>query len=368
MLVSLAGLFACNSTAKKTQSEMGIFEIKKGLNASHWLSQTEMRGNERAAYMQAEDFKNIADMGFDHVRIPVDEMHLWDENGLRQDDAFELLHFGVKECLKNNLRVIVDLHVLRSHHFNVANGDGEGPNKLWEDDKAQQDFISFWKQLSVELKAYPNSMLAYEPMNEAIADDHDSWNKLINWVISEIRIMEPERTIIMGSNRWQGTWTFPYLKVPENDKNIILSFHTYTPIPFTHYKAPWNPVFSYDGPINYPGVIVDTNDLIGHDEAAVNEIKMFYGTFNQKTFEDEILMASTVADSLGLQLYCGEFGCFPTTSLEKRKQWYSDAMAVFKKHNIAWSHWNYKNDFPVIDAETLEPITEIVEVLVSKEE
>ncbi|MDA3892904.1 MAG: cellulase family glycosylhydrolase [Salinivirgaceae bacterium] len=366
-LALAVALFSCNGPQKETEQTEKVeesFVIKRGLNASHWISQSEKRGDERSAYMKAEDFKKIADMGFDHVRLPVDEMHLWDENGVRNDTVFKLLHFGISECLKNNLRCIVDLHVLRSHHFNAANGDGEGANRLWEDDQAQQDFIKFWKELSAELKDYPNSMVAYEPMNEAVADDHEDWNKLINWVISEIRKLEPERTIIMGSNKWQGAWTFPYLKVPEGDKNIILSFHTYTPIPFTHYRASWNPVRSYDGSINYPGIIVDTNDLVGHKEEAINEIMMYYGAYNADVFEKEILPAVKVADSLGLQLFCGEFGCFPTTPMEMRQQWYTDMISVFEKHNIAWAHWNYKNDFPVVDAETLEPIDEILSVII----
>lgn len=367
MVLIAASLFACNSPKNKAEqadTKVEKFIIKRGLNASHWLSQTEMRGEERANYMKAEDFKKIADMGFDHVRLPVDEMHLWDENGKRNEDAFELLHFGVQECLKNNMRCIVDLHVLRSHHFNAANGDGEGANRLWEEEQAQQEFIKFWVELSSELKQYPNHMLAYEPMNEAVAENHDDWNKLIGWVISEIRKLEPERTIIMGSNKWQGPWTFPFLKVPEGDKNIILSFHTYSPFPFTHYKAGWNPVRSYDGPINYPGLIVDTNDLVGHKEEAIREIMFSYGSHDASTLEKEYLTAIRVADSLGLQLFCGEFGCFPTTPMEMREKWYADITSIFEKHNIAWAHWNYKNDFPVVDAETLEPIDEIVSIMI----
>jgi len=357
-------LMSCTSKEKSKENNIEGFVIKRGLNASHWISQSEKRGEERKLYMQASDFKKIADMGFDHVRLPVDEMHLWDKEGNRYPDAWELLHFGVKECLKNKLRVIVDLHVLRSHHFNAANGDGEGANRLWDDETAQQDFIKFWIELSSELKQYPNNMLAYEPMNEAVADDNEDWNKLINWVITEIRKLEPERTIVMGSNRWQSPGTFTELRVPEGDKNIILSFHTYTPMPLTHYKASWNPMKSYDGPVYYPGVIVDTNDLVGHDQTAIDEIMKYYKEYNKDVLEAEILPAVKVADSLGLQLFCGEFGCFPTTSIEMRQLWYTDMVAIFNKHNIAWSHWNYKNDFPVVNAETLEPIKELTSILV----
>ena len=363
LLLTLVAISCTPSSDKKSENN-SHFEIHKGLNASHWLSQTEIRGAQREEYMQAKDFENIAHMGFDHVRLPVDEMHLWDEKGQRHEEAFKLLHFGIEQCIKNKLRVIVDLHVLRSHHFNASNG--EGANTLWTSTQAQQDFIKFWIQLSAELKQYPNSMVAYEPMNEAVAPTHEDWNKIINWVITEIRKLEPERTIIMGSNMWQQTATFPFLNVPKGDKNIILSFHDYSPLPFTHYKAPWTAWKAYDGAVVYPGVVIDSTNLKGFDERTTKELKNFIAYYDQKTMEAKIMTAVNVADSLHLQLYCGEFGCFPTTPLEMRIKWYNDMIAIFNKHNIAFSHWNYKNDFPVVDATTLKPIDEIVSILIKK--
>lgn len=54
--------------------------------------------------------------------------------------------------------------------------------------------------------------------------------------------------------------------------------------------------------------------------------------------------------------------CIDSLDLNLRVQWYKDMMNVFNKYNIAWSHWNYKNDFAVV-TEKLEPITEIIEIM-----
>lgn len=358
--------YNCSQSNKQTSEDNQGFVIKKGLNASHWLSQSKKRGEERSTYMTEEDFAIIAEMGFDHVRLPIDEMHMWDEEGNRIDEAFELMHKGIQASIDNGMRVIVDLHVLRSHHFNAANGDGEGANNLFESAEAQQDFIKYWVELSGELKQYSNSLVAYEPMNEAVADNHEDWNKLINWVISEIRKLEPERTIIMGSNMWQQTSTFPHLRVPEGDSNIILSFHFYTPMPFSHYKASWTPMKAYEGPVNYPGLIVDTNDLAGLDETTNDAIMRYYAVYNKESMANDMLPAITKAKELGLKLFCGEFGLFPTTPMEMREQWYSDMIEIFEENDIAWSHWNYKNDFPVVH-EDLTPISEIVDIMVPAE-
>lgn len=337
------------------------FELGKGLNASHWLSQSEKRGEERANYMQEKDFKLMADLGFDHVRLPIDEEQMWDESGTQNPEAFELMHDAIGWAFKNNLRVIIDLHVLRSHHFNDADS-----RKLWEDKKSQEDFIKFWHQLSAELKKYPNDKLAYEPLNEAVAENPEDWNKLINWVIAEIRKLEPNRTIIMGSNKWQQVGTFKDLQVPENDKNIILSFHYYEPFTLTHYKAPWN-VYgrTYFGPINYPGMAIDTTKYAEMDAAMFKAAKQYNRYADKQTIENEMLKAVTVAEKLGLPLYCGEWGCFPTTPIEMRQIYYRDMVSLFDKHGIAWAHWNYKNDFPVVDKD-LKPISELLDIMVPK--
>ena len=336
------------------------FEIKKGLNVSHWLSQTEKRGEERENYIKEEDFIKIASMGFDHVRIPIDEMHMWDEAGNKHNEAFQLLHNAINWSFENDLRVIVDLHVLRSHHFNTGN------QRLWTDTTAQRQFWGFWDQLSEELSQYPNDKLAYELMNEAVAEDPEDWNKLIAKGIQTVRQKEPERPIVVGSNKWQMVFSFKDLKIPEDDENLILSFHFYDPFILTHYKAPWTGILAeYEGEVQYPGYTVDPDKLSSLSPELAERLKEANEDFNPESIEKRILLAKTVADKYGLPLYCGEFGCFPTTPIEIRQKLYSDLMTIFDKHDIAWCHWNYKNDFPVVDKKTLEPVEEIVDILIA---
>lgn len=333
------------------------FIIKKGVNVSHWLSQTKIRGEERANYMTEADFIKIAELGFDHVRIPIDEEQFWDEQGKREEDAFDLLHKAIKWSIGNELKVIVDLHILRSHHFNI-----EDNRQLWDDPALQEEFIGFWKQLSSEMADYPLDMVAYELLNEAVSEDPDDWNNLLKKAFNVVRKLEPERVIVIGSNEFQIVQTFKDLKVPENDLNIILSFHYYNPMLLTHYKAPWTKIYGYEGEVNYPGYTIDTATWTTLDESYRQENNKFLRDYNKEVLENDILMAVNVAVEKGLPLYCGEFGCFPTTPVELRVKLYKDLKEIFDKHNIAWAHWNYKNDFPLV-TEDLEPISELVNAL-----
>lgn len=109
-------LFACAPSTRQSEKKIEIF---RGTNLAHWLSQSQLRGQEREQFMTKDDIGAIAAMGFDHVRLPIDEEQMWDENGNRHADAFQLMENCIDWCAENGLRVIVDLHILRSHHFNA---------------------------------------------------------------------------------------------------------------------------------------------------------------------------------------------------------------------------------------------------------
>ena len=93
------------------------FDIQRGTNISHWLSQSRVRGEGRAAYFQQSDVQLLAATGLDHLRIPVDEEQMWDEAGNPDAEAFDLLNNALDWCAAAGLKAIVDLHILRSHFF-----------------------------------------------------------------------------------------------------------------------------------------------------------------------------------------------------------------------------------------------------------
>ncbi len=344
----------------KTSDTTDRFVIRTGVNVSHWLSQSEKRGEERKRFMTQADFDTIASMGFDHVRIPVDEVQLWDSVGNKEAEGFELLHNAIRWAFAANLRVIVDLHILRAHYFNADS------NKLWTDPAAQEKLVNLWRQLSDELHLYPNGKLAYEILNEPVANDPEEWNIVLNKVITAIRTTEPERKIVVGSNRWQSAETFPQLKFPPNDSNLILSFHFYTPMALTHHTASWTPIAEYKGPVNYPGQIVDTSYYKDMSPPAAKAMREFAnGYFTKEVLENMMLPAINVAKEHHLQLYCGEFGVYPKISEDVMLRYYKDVCEIFNENGISYCHWNYKGDFPVVDSHG-SPNRKLVSILTAK--
>jgi len=161
-------IYSC--VQKKPPNDSEKFEIKSGIGLAYWLSQSgRHKSYNREMYISESDIEAIAGMGFDHVRLPVDEVQLWDEEGNRLENGFRLMTCYIDWCIKRNLRVIVDLHTTRSHHFNNP------IRPLWTDSLKQQKFVNIWRGLSSALRSYPNSMVAYKLLNEPVADDAGQW-------------------------------------------------------------------------------------------------------------------------------------------------------------------------------------------------
>ena len=337
-------LFATSSlTIQQSNKAVNEFSFKRGTNISHWLSQSNRRGEERLKFFTEKDVQYLAGIGFDHLRIPVDEEQLWKENGEKDAEAFSLLKSAFDWCKKYKLDAVVDLHILRSHHFN------EGAKPLFTEAAAQERFYQCWRDLSGELKKYPVDDVAYELMNEPVADNPEDWNKLVGQLVTILRGLEPKRKIVIGSNRWQSANTFDQLYVPENDKNIILSFHMYEPFLLTHHAASWTGIKDYKGPVNYPGNIVNAEDVTNVPDSLRQIVLRNKTSYNIDSIRRHFAKPIAVAKKYKLPLYCGEWGCLKTVPVAARLQWYSDMKKVLEENNIGWATWDYKGGFGIVD-------------------
>ena len=343
LAVMILTVMACSKTEESATND---FRIKRGTNLSHWLSQSEERGEARRTHIQEDDFARLDSLGFDFVRIPSDEVQFWDEEGNRLPEAWQLLTQALDWSVKHHLRAIVDLHIIRSHYFNAVNEGQEDANTLFTSEKAQQDLINLWYQLSEALKGYSNDSVAYEFMNEPVAPEHEQWNQLVAKVHAALRKVEPKRTLVIGSNLWQGYQTIKYLRVPENDKNIVLSFHYYNPMILTHYGAWWTPIGKYKGKVNYPGILVSKEDYEAAPDSLKPELEPYLTQeYNIDKIRADFKDAIEAAKKYNLQLFCGEWGVYEPVDRNLAYAWTKDMLKVFDEFNIAWTTWCYDADF-----------------------
>jgi endoglucanase len=349
------------------------FTISRGINISHWLSQ-DFGWAPRDEFLRRADLSTLARLGFDHVRLPIDEKELWLPDGKPNEAEFDRLLTGIGWCRASGLRVIVDLHTIRSHHFNADN-DG-GRNTIWTDAAAQNRFLDLWRELSARLGHLPPSEVAYEFLNEPVAENDEDWNDLVRKAYELLRELEPNRVCVIGSNRNQQPDFMPTLEVPAGDPNIILSVHNYAPLLLTHYRAYWTSFPAFTGTVQYPGpAAVDPSEWAalraGGSAKLLQETADATQDWGPERLRRLFAPAIDKARELGLQLYCGEFGCLPTIERGQRLAYYRDVTAVMAEAGMAWAAWEWKGDFGIHTwkgaGELDTPIDEeLVELLVSR--
>ncbi|MDQ8187145.1 cellulase family glycosylhydrolase [Pelagicoccus sp. SDUM812002] len=340
--------------------------LGRGVNLSHWLSQRNEKMPDPRDFFTGADVALLASQGWDHVRLPIEESIMWSKDGSQNETAFETLDTVISWIHEAGLKAIVDLHIVNSHHFNAVN-DG-GKNTLFTSDESQQQLLGLWAQLSDHLKKWDNDFLAYEILNEAVADNHQDWNNLVAKGIASIRDREPLRPIVVGSNKWQGAWSFPFLRLPEGDPNLILSFHFYDPFPFTHYKAAWVGEYAaYQGPINYPGLLVSEEELAAQSDAPYYEMLVDNnGPHNRQSLRLKMLPAIEYAKGHRLPLYCGEWGSLKTVERDDLLRWYSDISDILDSEGIAHAIWDYQGSFGIKDFRSGKVDTELLDAILGE--
>jgi endoglucanase len=335
-------------TSARNPRPVPAFTARRGVNVSHWLSQSDRRGAERRARLTREDVRLLADLGFDHLRLPVDEEQMWAEDGRPEAEAFDLLGQALDGCAEEGLRAIVDLHILRSHHFNAK------AKPLWTEPAAQERFVGCWRELSRFLRARPLDRVAYELLNEPVADDPELWNALAAKAHAALRETEPRRTLVIGSNHFQSALTFDRLRVPRSDPHLLLSFHFYEPLHLTHYRAGWVPFGDYAGPVRYPGPTVAAADLAGLPATLAKEMARATEAWDRARILGHFAKPLAAARATGLPLYCGEWGCYRQAPRGPRLAWYRDVLSLLDAEKIGWAIWDFRGGFALVDKDGVD--------------
>ncbi|MBD3391909.1 MAG: cellulase family glycosylhydrolase [Chitinivibrionales bacterium] len=319
------------------------FEIRRGVNMWGWK---DMGGDyvlDQDRWFTEKDLARCAAIGLDHVRLPLVESILWDARGCRIAGAWDVVGSFLDWARNAGLRAIVELHVLRTHHFNIP-----GRRTLFTDPGEPDRFAGLWRELSAEFRARPADTVAYELMNEPVADNDDDWNRVYKPAYHALREREPDRTLILGSNRWNQVRTYPNLDIPKNDPNLMLTFHYYDPMQVTHYRAPFvTGCREYEGPIRYPGVPIAKEDLARLDaKPDAREKAVEYNRYaDASVMEQDIQPVIAAGERAGCPVHCGEFGVIEFAPPEIRRAWIRDFRSVLERHNIPWTVWSYRGGY-----------------------
>lgn len=348
-LLSLAFLAALLTGCGKATE----FDIAKGVNIGNWLSQSWVMGEQREKIFTEEDIELLVENGFDHLRLPVDESQLFNRDMTLNESTVELIHKTIGCCLEHGLKVIFDLHTLRSFNFM----DNDAP--LWKSEEEQNKLVDMWRTIQGLLCEYPVTDVAYELLNEAVAPTDEQWSQLMLRLLAMVRETEKDRVVVFGANMQNQVGHVKNIQVPEGDRNIMLSFHFYEPLLLTHYQAYWTQfrTLHFEQSLQYPGQLIP-DELYGSltdEEKAI--VEPYNLSFDKEWIRGQWQEAVDYAMEKGLRLYLGEFGCLVNCGEQARLAWLKDVVGLARELGIPYSMWEYNSQFGFADRENKGVIT-----------
>ena len=308
-------------------------DFSKGMNLNGWF--VWQFGNNPRTFYNENDAKQLKNLGFTYVRIPVDPDYIWDyEND-------QLMHMSeIKRAIDINnsqgLAVTLDLHPT------------ETITDKQNDPSTKQEMHSLWSALSKELKNYPSDQLSFELFNEPNFTNYNVWRDFMDKSIKAVRENDSKRTLLIDSN------TFSHLETlvssePFSDNNLVYVFHFYNPFVFTHQGWRWwgdSPVKELEN-IPYPASPEMVAPLLQGLSPEAQSMLKWYGSekWNQQKIEQQIMQVVKWRDQHQTKVIMNEFGAYKQYAKpEDRNAWVYDVRTTVEKYNIGWAFWSYDDN------------------------
>ncbi len=335
---------------------MRCFEgFQKGVNLGGWLSQFDTYDDAHFdSFITEEDILEIAQAGFDHVRVPIDYVLLEEEDAAPKEDGMRYLETCREWCSRYGLHMLIDLHECYGYSFDPLKKDMDR-ERFFYDERLQERFLALWCRIADRFKDYPDQV-AFEPLNEVVLEKvADAWNRVASSFIRRMRTIAPDSFLVIGGVCYNSVTSVPLLELPL-DERIVYNFHCYEPIIFTHQGAYWVENMPEDFRIGYPGRLEEYREashrlgLAGELAGAI--FREDIHEVGEEFFEDIFAPALRKAEEDQVPLYCGEYGVIGLADRSDAVRWLKDIHAVMERHGIGRALWNYKEkDFGIAGEE-----------------
>jgi endoglucanase len=280
--------------------------------------------------LDAQYFREIKQAGFDSIRLPVRwSAHAQGPKPYSIDAAFlGRVDWALDQAKLNNLRVVLNVH-----HY----------DELYKHPDIHRDrFLGIWQQLAEHYQEY-GDWLYFEILNEPNDTNGnrlgaEAWNDLLTETLTVIRRTNPTRPVIVGGSPWNGYQTVDTLRLPAEDRNLIVTFHYYLPFHFTHQGASWA-----------QGANAWLGTAWQGSEAERSEIKSHF---------EHVAMW---AEKEQRPVYLGEFGAYQRAGLADRSRWTAAVARTAESLGFSWAYWEFGSGFGAYDPKRQawnEPIRE----------
>ena len=310
----------------------------KGVNLTNWFQVNEVGQIQINKYTK-KDFEQLRSLGCDVIRLPIHlHSHTTGQPNFEVNPLlFEFLDEIVGWAEDLNMHLILDNHTFDPAGFTPLTID--------------LPLLKIWPQIAMHFNG-KYKYIYFEILNEPNGITDAAWNQIQGKVITAIRQVNKEHTIIVGPSNWNNYQNLKSMPVYE-DKNLIYTFHFYEPFLFTHQGASWTtPSMSSlkDVPFPYqkskmPGFPTQLKGT--WVESAFND----YGRIGHIDYvKEQLSIAVKFAKERNVPIYCGEFGVFASASPEiDRTFWYEYIRKELESQKISWTIWDYHGGFGLFE-------------------
>lgn len=278
--------------------------LKRGMNFDHHVD----RPGESLA--QEKYIKLIKEKGFDHIRLPFG-FNIESDTNKPCIEYYERIRQTAQMVVDQGLYAIVDVHPLSGMQAN--------PHGM------KEHLYRLWDEMATYLKDMDEKVI-FEIYNEP--DDPFNWeilNEVQNECIRIIRKTNPTRLIAAASAHCNTFENLCHLVLPEDDENIFVTVHDYTPMAFSHQAAWW--MKNCPWPAGTPWGTPEEYQLL----------------------EDRVKMATDWGKEHNRQLHLGEFGIITSAEDKYRAAWTRHMVQLCEKYGMAWCYWDFSFSYAVYD-------------------
>ncbi|UCG35012.1 MAG: cellulase family glycosylhydrolase [Candidatus Omnitrophota bacterium] len=274
----------------------------------------------RDNFIREEDFKIIAHIGANTVRVPFNFRLIEKAPFCYSNTGLLYLERALNWAEKYNLKVILDLHAAPGAQNCDWHGDSAGRALLWERRSYQDRTYVLWEKIVDRFKD-KSALLGYDILNEPVLGKKSTTilKRFYKEAIKRIRAIDKNHLIFIEGDNW--AQRIDFLKDLIADK-ISVSTHTYQPLSYAFNFTPF---------LKFPGRI----DGVLWDEGRIYRYLEHYYKFSSK---------------YKVRIFVGEFGINWRGGFWGELNWIKAILKAFKDFGFDYTYWTYKavaqNCFP----------------------
>ncbi len=253
----------------------------------------------RRNFIMESDMKQIADWGFNSLRLPFNYKII-------KDGGLTYLDQAIRWAKKYGVYLILDLHAAPGAQNNDWHSDSLGKAELWTKKSNRHQTYAILEFLGDRYKD-ETIVAGYDVLNEAVLDDHNLLNEFYREAIKAIRRSDKNHILFIEGTRWA-----QIIDVLDDfsDDNWLYSIHYYEPPEFTFHFVPF---------MKYP--------LKGYDKNTIRRRMEGYWRFAQKKKRP---------------VHVGEFGVNYREGVYNEHEYLKDVLKAFNDFGFHWNYWTYK--------------------------